>query len=148
VENYIPTVIATLIEPVWVMLNRLLCVLQPFEELRRGNAAASNFIELDYSSLPPQLVIFKALRKKHVALAVVCVMALLANVLAVGFGAMFNEMQTLVAVPQNFTQPCQALFRDIDPTVGPWNVSAAVGGGWDQFYIAMSNLTAMTTMPP
>jgi hypothetical protein len=90
-ENYIPTAIATLIEPLWVLINRLLCLLQPIEELKTCNANAKDSIDLDYSSLPPQLVILKALRARHLVLAAVCSMALLANVLSIAFAGLFHH---------------------------------------------------------
>jgi len=33
VTQYLPTAIATLIEPLWIMINRLFCVLQPIEQM-------------------------------------------------------------------------------------------------------------------
>jgi hypothetical protein len=90
-ENYIPTAIATLIEPLWVLINRLLCLLQPIEELQTCDAKAEDSIDLNYSSLPPQLVVFKALRARHFVLAAVCSMALLANLLSVAFAGLFHH---------------------------------------------------------
>lgn len=146
-ENYVPTVLATLIEPMWVLLNRLLCMLQPLEDLRKSNSPSSRSLSLNYTSLPPQLVVFKAAMKKHMLLSVVCTMALLANVLAVAFGAMFNEEPMLVPKTANITLSYRAEFGDIDGSIGPWNVSANVGDGLDQFYMAMSNLTSATPLP-
>ena len=90
-ENYIPTAIATLIEPLWVLLNRLLCLLQPIEELQSCKAKAKDSIDLNYSSLPPQLVLFKALRAGHLIVAAVCFMALLANLLSIAFAGLFHH---------------------------------------------------------
>lgn len=95
-ENYIPTAIATLIEPLWVLINRLLCLLQPIEELQGCKAKAKNSIDLNYSSLPPQLVLFKAIRTGHIVVATVCFMALLANVLSVAFAGLFHHDTTTV----------------------------------------------------
>ncbi len=41
VLNYILVVFATFLEPFWVLLNRLLYVLEPFEELRKNDGTAS-----------------------------------------------------------------------------------------------------------
>jgi hypothetical protein len=118
-ENYIPTAVATMIEPIWVLINRLLCMLQPIEELQNCNARAKKSIDLDYASLPPQLVIVKALRSKHLVLAAVCTMALLANLLAVSLAGLFNQitidMQHFVSV----AQPLQFRFVPVNGTVGP-----------------------------
>lgn len=146
-ENYVPTIIATLIEPVWVMLNRLLCALQPFEELRKGAATARRSIELNYVSMPPQLAIVKAIVERRFLLGAVCFMALLANLLAVAFGAMFNEATVSVAIAMNFTQVYQPLFKAIDGKAGPYGTTPKDGAGLDQVYITMSNLTTGTSMP-
>ena len=65
-------------------------MLQPFEELRKGQAYASVSLSVKYTSLPPQLVLWKGLRARHIRLAVVCGIAISANVLAVAFNALFE----------------------------------------------------------
>lgn len=130
-------VVATFIEPVWVVLNRLICMLQPYEQLRKGNARADRSISVDYNSLPPQLVIWRAFRAGHILLALVCLMALLANVLAVALGGLLNEATVSIKHPVDFTRPYQA----------PLHTSRLHRGGFDQFYISMSNLTAGTPLP-
>ncbi|KAL5452461.1 hypothetical protein PMIN05_000196 [Paraphaeosphaeria minitans] len=42
-ENYISTAIATLNKPIWVLINRLLRLLQPLEELQDCNACKGSF---------------------------------------------------------------------------------------------------------
>jgi hypothetical protein len=157
IENYIPTALATLIEPVWVLANRLLCMLQPLEELRGGNAVARGSIDADYSTLPPQLVIFKALRSSHFKLAAVCAMALLANILAVAFSGLFQELPTLVPRTLDMSPPYESKFVAINGTVSPDLISdvnvtlsgAFTGGlGRNQFMVAESNYTAGTPLPP
>jgi hypothetical protein len=156
-ENYIPTALATLIEPVWVLVNRLLCMLQPLEELRGGNAVARRSIDADYSTLPPQLVIFKALRSSHFKLAAVCAMALLANILAVAFSGLFQELPTLVPRTMDMIPPYESKFVAINGTVSPGlsskvnvTLSGAFTGGMgrNQFMVAESNYTAGTPLPP
>ncbi|KAF1935402.1 hypothetical protein EJ02DRAFT_428471 [Clathrospora elynae] len=158
VENYIPTALATLIEPVWILINRLLCMLQPLDELRGGNATALKSINADYSSLPPQLVMFKALRSSHFKLAAVCLMALLANVLAVAFSGMFEERAVTVSLRTSLVPPYVAKFVSINGTVGPnmhtqqrltmKSSGAYTGGlGTNQFLVAESNYTAGTSLP-
>ncbi|EFQ84872.1 hypothetical protein PTT_20366 [Pyrenophora teres f. teres 0-1] len=157
-ENYIPTALATLIEPVWVLINRLLCLLQPLEELRGGKAAAKKSIDADYSSLPPQLVVFKALRLSHFKLAAVCLMALLANVLAVAFSGVFEERSVTVPLTTSLVPPYEPRFRAINGSVGPnmpimeqitMKPSGAYTGGVgsDLFLVAESNYTAGTPLP-
>jgi hypothetical protein len=82
-QNYLPTAFATFLEPAWVILNQLLCLLQPFEELRRGNAKFSKSIGAKYTSLPPQLIVLRAVRSGHFILAVVGTITISTNLLAV-----------------------------------------------------------------
>jgi len=156
-ENYIPTAIATLIEPIWLLLNRLLCMLQPLEELQDCDAHAKDSIDLDYSSLPPQLALFKALRSKHLVLASVCAMALLANLLAVSLAGIFNQATIDIRHPIVFSSPLDLKFVPIDGSIGPDSFQqlgsmqasgAYVGGdGHDQFLISESNYTRGTPLP-
>ncbi|KAF1918845.1 hypothetical protein BDU57DRAFT_511601 [Ampelomyces quisqualis] len=158
-ENYIPTAIATLIEPMWILINRLLCLLQPIEELQNCNAKANQSIDTNYSSLPPQLVVFQALRSKHFVLAAVCTMALLANVLAVAFAGLFNQETVNMRHATTFQQLYEPSFASINGNVGPeirmarssiqFSPSGAYqgGDGLDVFLITESNLTRNTSLP-
>jgi hypothetical protein len=155
-ENYIPTAIATLIEPMWILINRLLCMLQPLQELQDCNAKAKKSIDMDYSSLPPQLVVIKALRSKHFVLAAVCTMALLANLLAVAFSGLFNQELYDIQYATTLQPPYQYKIVPINGSVGPGGstfggseASGAyrVGTGEDQFLVAESNLTRKTPLP-
>jgi len=140
IENYIPTVIATLIEPVWVVLNRLMCMFQPFEELRNGNALARRSVDLKYASLPPQFSLSRALGAKHFVLSAVCSMALLANVLAVAFSGLLDEETLAVASHANATAIYNAKMKmDI--------VNDTQTGNPSSFYYSMANFTSGTPMP-
>lgn len=150
VENYIPTAIATFIEPAWVVLNRILCTLQPFEDLRRGKSNPSSSITVDYTSLPPQLTFFKALRARHLVLAAVCWMALLSNLLAVAFSGLFNENIANIAHKTTFSQQLSPVLdtsalnnTDTGEETVLFNRTVT-----DHFYVAMSNLTAGTPLSP
>lgn len=156
-ENYLPTAIATLIEPMWILINRLLCMLQPLEELQDCNAKATKSIDMDYSSLPPQLVVFKALKSKHFVLASVCTMALLANLLAVAFSGLFNQQSFDIKHATSFRPPFSYKIVPINGSIGPSDkadfgsleASGAYqgGNGEDQFLVAESNFTQNTPLP-
>lgn len=153
-ENYIPTAIATLIEPMWILINRLFCLLQPLEELHSSNARASRSVDTDYSSLPPQLVIIKALKSKHFVLVAVCVMALLANVLAVAFAGLFLQKIVDIRQEMTFQAPYQFKFVPVNGSVGPQGPETRFfsgayrgGEGHDHFYIAESNYTRNSSLP-
>ncbi|EMD67172.1 hypothetical protein COCSADRAFT_135871 [Bipolaris sorokiniana ND90Pr] len=156
-ENYIPTAIATLIEPIWLLFNRLLCMLQPIEELQACNAPAKKSIDLNYSSLPPQLVVFKALKSRHFVLAVVCIMALLANLLAVSLAGLFNQTTIDMRYTTTTSPPYDFKFVPINGSIGPiggetfgaLQASGAYqgGNGEDQFLVADSHLRQGTSLP-
>ncbi|KAH5582283.1 hypothetical protein HBI24_115040 [Parastagonospora nodorum] len=156
-ENYIPTAIATLIEPMWILINRLLCMLQPLEELQDCNAKAETSIDTNYSSLPPQLVVLQALRAKHFVLASVCAMALLANLLAVAFSGLFNQVSVDIQHTIALNPTYEPNFVLVNGSVGPLannnqgtpNLSGAYfgGDGADHFLIAESNITRNTSLP-
>jgi hypothetical protein len=140
----------------WILINRLLCMLQPLQELQDCNAKAKKSIDMDYSSLPPQLVVFKALRSKHFVLAAVCTMALLANVLAVAFSGLFNQESRGIQYTTTFQPPYQYKVVPINGTIGPGDdtfggleASGAYRGGTgeEQFLVAESNLTRNTALP-
>lgn len=160
VTNYIPTAIATLIEPIWILINRLFCMLQPFEALQSSKARAAKSIDLNYSSLPPQLAIFKAIRSNHFTLAIVCAMALLGNLLATALAGLFIIDQELMATPTTFAMTFDAKFVSINGSSGPPREGEQVsietvysgayqgGTGEDQFLVAESNYTKNTPLPP
>ncbi|KAK5155716.1 hypothetical protein LTR04_005761 [Oleoguttula sp. CCFEE 6159] len=144
-ENYLPMAFGTFIEPVWVVLNRLMCVLQPFEDLRRGKSTAARSMTIDYTSLPPQLVIWKALRARHILLGAICAMALLANVLAVALQRLLYE--NLVSIPYSTTFVSLYTPKLDGRSLGVASPSHAYVVS-DHFNVALSNLTAGTAMPP
>jgi Protein of unknown function (DUF3433) len=154
-ESYLPTATSTLIEPFWLVLNRHLCILQPFEALRRNQKRAKDSISLDYSSLPPQFTIIKAIKNRHYLLSLVCSMALLANLLAFSFSALFKESASYNREPQAFSHRFDLKFKPLNGSALPFTqVEKDVAlmqnerGVSGQFYVAMSNLTAHTPMPP
>jgi hypothetical protein len=157
-ENYIPTAIATLIEPFWLLMNRLFCLLQPIEQLQDCKAKAKDSIDLDYSSLPPQLVVVRALRSKHFVLAIVCIMALLANLLAVAFAGLFRQETIDMRHAAIFHPPFHMKFVEINGTIGPDAGSREIGSlqfsgayrggnGEEQFLVDSSNYTRGTPLP-
>jgi hypothetical protein len=145
-ENYLPTAVGTLIEPFWVVLNRHLCSLQPFEALRRGKADFRRSIEQDFTSLPPQLVIGKAIALRNYLLATVCGMSLIANVLSVALSGLFFERSVDLSVAAQFGQQLSSKFAVLDGTARP--IAQVRGGTVEPFYIATSNQTANTPLPP
>jgi hypothetical protein len=131
-------------------------MLQPLEELQTCKASAKKSINLNYGSLPPQLVVFKALRSGHFILAAVCSMALLANLLAIAFAGLFNQDSREMWSPTSFSLPFESKFVSINGSVNPTTPRNAAGvasgayqggQGEDQYFIAESNYTSGTPLP-
>ncbi|KAH8908325.1 hypothetical protein BR93DRAFT_976515 [Coniochaeta sp. PMI_546] len=142
-ENYVPTIFATLVEPFLVLLNRLRCVLQPFHDLRQGHKSAKRTFETSYTTIPPQLAVFKALMSGHVLLTGLCVMSLLANILAIALGGLFNEAPVFVSYNTTLQQSqIPILNRTV---IDQSNVPA---GFYDHFYVTMANLSSGTRLTP
>lgn len=151
-ENYIPVAAATMMEPFWLVLNRLICMLQPWEEMRRGNAQSLRSLQLNYHSLPPQFVVWRALSARHLQLAFVCWMSILANGLTVALGGLMYEGTVQVSKSTELTAKYSPTLRMLNGTGAPFN-APNVPFGWrrgtinDEFYRTMSNQTAHTPLP-
>lgn len=147
--NYIPTAFATLVEPLWVLLNRLLCILQPFYDLNKAQRSAKSTMDVRYTALPPQLAFIRAVKSKHFLLAAICVTALLGNVLAVGLGAIFDGSPKIAIYPEHFRSPYQPsldskgldrFYHTIVPLVASYYE--------DPYYAVMANLSYGTSLIP
>ncbi|OHW94646.1 hypothetical protein CSPAE12_06735 [Colletotrichum incanum] len=149
-ENYVPTLFATFLEPFWVLVNRLLCILQPFKDLWTGRRAAGGSINARYTSLPPQLVIWRAVRSGHFVLVAICLLSLLSNLLAIGLGGLFNELPVLVNNTCEFQQTMRPTLNN-DSVLSEDNHRTFLGNVISyemHFYIAMNNITQGTPLPP
>jgi hypothetical protein len=146
------------------MINRLLCVLQPLEQMRGLRAAVPQTITLKYGSLPPQLTLIKAAQGGHFVLAAVCGMSLLANLLATAFAGLFFSATTALPRPMLFSPPFQAKFVTIDESFAPlipnngafgYRGSGIIddpaayrqGMSEDHFLLSDSNFTRNTSLP-
>ena len=89
--SFIPTVIATLLEPFWTLVGRYLALYQPYTELHRGNASPDSSLGLKYTNIPPVLIAPRALRHGHIILFLASMMVITANFLAVALGGIFDQ---------------------------------------------------------
>jgi hypothetical protein len=110
--NYAPTAFATFLEPMWLILSRLLCLLKPYEVLRLGGAKVSQSIGLKYTSIPPQLAVWRALRAKHILLATVCFTTVSTNFLAVFLAGLLNEGLTTDVLTYEGSQKWLPAFKN------------------------------------
>ena len=145
VLNYVPIVFATFLEPFWVLLNRLLCILKPFEELRSGEARLSKSLGAKYTSLPPQLVFWRALSAGHYLLVAVCAMGLSGSLLTVSLGAIFETGPTHLSSNGHFTARFLPQLRQASPPIS--QIGFAVDYS-DHFHVAETNITNKTPLPP
>lgn len=147
-ENYIPMIFSTLLEPFLVVLNRLLCALQPYYDLLDGKRSSRTTIETKYDSLPPQLVVWRAVKAGHYFLAVLSILVLMANVLAIGLGAIFNELSTPVLAARNVT----VLVSPFLSRAGILPERFGIGSVFqyrDHFYTVQTNMSSSTLgLPP
>ncbi|KAL8978645.1 MAG: hypothetical protein Q9205_005820, partial [Flavoplaca limonia] len=144
VLNYIPVTFATLLEPFWVLLNRMLCILQPFEEIRNGRAKPSQSFDVKYTSLPPQLIFWRALRARHLLLVALCLIGFSANFLAVALGALFEDSFVQSQSPLEFSQIITPI---INQTALDRLTQDSPNAYEEHWYVAKSNLTDGTQLP-
>ena len=143
VLSYTPVVFSTFLEPYWLLLNRMLCLLQPFKELKDCRAEARHSLDIRYSSLPPPLVLLRALRAKHYLLTAVCSISLLANVLTVGLGALLSTGPTFLITDNAIRAKNRPLINSTASFMIPAQFDYQ-----DFFYVAESNLSSNTSLPP
>jgi hypothetical protein len=143
IQNYIPTAVGTLIEPVWVVMTRNLGMLQPFESLRKSPKTAAESLNLDYTSLPPQFLILKSLRNGHTLLASLSCMTLLAHFFSVAMSGLFLENLVIVEQKGTFNRLFEPQFVPLNGSAGPFNAN----GENLPFYALTSNVTAHTPFP-
>ncbi|CZS99632.1 uncharacterized protein RCO7_07940 [Rhynchosporium graminicola] len=142
-QNYFPTIFATLLEPVWVILNRILCLLQPFDELRKGNATSAKTIQAKYTSLPPQLVVWRAIKSGHFLLAAVCIIAVSINILAVALSGLIIQGSAIETLPMKSSQQLSPKFSGLPIRNDTFNINY-----YSHFYTVMSNSSGGTPHPP
>lgn len=140
--NYLPVVFATFLEPFWLLLNRILCILRPFEELRMGRARPTKSLMLKYTSLPPQLVIFRALHARHFLLAAICAVGLSANALSVALSGLFQTSIISIGAKEVFKLQNSPSFKQITSLHGTELYPSS-----DPLYVAKSNISDGTALP-
>ncbi|KAF3920201.1 hypothetical protein AA313_de0205764 [Arthrobotrys entomopaga] len=152
--SYIPTAVGTLLEPFWVLLTRFICVLQPFETLRGGNALAANSLVLKFESVPPALTLFSALKSHHFLLSILAATALSTNILAIALGGLFSPITVTESDSAAVTDRYQHIFQAV-PVVdnsGIINETQIPAhsfpvGSLDHYYIIYANDTSNTPLP-
>lgn len=122
--------------------------MEPFRDLKLGNAPASKTVATTYMAIPPQLVIWRAIKARHFILVVLCVTALGANLLGIGLGALFNEDKMTARYPQNISAILSEHFSESFASFDNITFSGPNGPYADHLYFAMANITQGTPLPP
>ena len=143
--NYLPTLLATVMEPLWVLLCRVTALMTPLEELQKRRATASRSLLLRYSSVPPQLLAWRALVNRHWLLMALSAAAILANVLTVALSGLFLQSNEVfidhrLLKPQRRTQFKPEVF-DVDFGIRQQNSQN------DAFWVLQSNFSEGTDLP-
>lgn len=147
--SFIPTAFSTLVEPFWVLLNRLLCILQPFQDLWAKPKAADRSLRVRYTAVPPPLAIWRAAKSGHFLLVGLCAVAMLANVLAVGLGGLFNEAPKTVIYDIDAAPLRNAVFNSPGLDEFYRSISYALASNYeDPYYVAMANISAGNSLTP
>ncbi|KAL8744955.1 MAG: hypothetical protein Q9190_002862 [Brigantiaea leucoxantha] len=134
--NYVPVAFATFLEPFWTLLNAKLCLMKPFAQLQSEEVVASQTMNLRYTSLPPQMILWRALKARHFLLGAVCVTALSTNILAVALSALFNTKDAAIVWPISFNNSFLPSFSQ------PINET-----DYRSLYLAAANFSHGTPLP-
>jgi hypothetical protein len=145
--NLLPTGFATLLEPFWIILNRIFCVLQPFRDLKYGSGRPEATVRARYTSLPPQLALPRALKAKHYLLAMICFVTMSVNILAVALSTLFTESQVTTTIPQQYLPEYSPAFNGTPnlKNISADNLPVTV---LDHFYVVQANLKNKVPLPP
>lgn len=85
-------------------------MMRPLEEFSFGHVMAWRSLLLKYTSLPPQLVSWRALRAGHFSLAALAAVAVMANILTVALGGLFTQTLISRARDAHFMQTYEHQF--------------------------------------
>jgi hypothetical protein len=101
-------------------------------------------VEAKYTSTPPQLAVWRALRSGHFLLATVCAMSISMNILAVALSGLFDESLRDTIIPMDSNATYIPLFNGT-PQLGRQAKSNAYK---DHFYATLANLRENAPLPP
>lgn len=91
IYSYIPTVLATGIEPIMIALGTYHCMVAPYKRLSRpkNRADTSLALSLDFDRSPPQFQLLRAIRSRDAQVGALALAILVVNLLAITFGSLF-----------------------------------------------------------
>lgn len=145
--NFIPTAAATLLGIYLVLLCRIYSFIKPMHDLWRGNVTARSTLLVNYTSIPPQTIFFKAFGAKHFVLGSLSVTTLLSNVLTVTTANIFSLQRTEQVMATQSAALFEANVIDdmVSQKVLPGADRSSTG---DALYSIAGNMTGGTNLPP
>ena len=149
--SFIPTAIATLIEPFWTLVARYLALYQPYTELRRGNASPGSSLGLKYTNTPPVFIAPRALRHGHTFLFLASMMVITANFLAVALGGIFDRGSHLLKSDIMVTYPFTSSINTEIQRPNPVEISTTwtfAKDPMDHWLVVNTNAVEGTNLPP
>jgi len=149
--SFIPTAIATLIEPFWALVGRYLTLYQPYTELHRGNASPGSSLGLKYTNIPPVLIAPRALRHGHIFLFLASMMVITANFLAVALGGIFDrgpqQLKSEIMVTYPFTNSINTQIQRASPLEAN-RAGTFVKDAMEHWLVVNTNVVEGTNLPP
>ncbi|KAK6331589.1 hypothetical protein TWF718_002138 [Orbilia javanica] len=143
---FIPTLIATGLEPIWASINRDISVLQPFYNLLKRNVSAKRSLSLKYQTIPAVLIT-RSLVAHDFLLSVVSLMTVFVSLLAVTLPGIFFENIRAVESSMDF-QP-QVVKPMIPGDFYFWDYTPRrVANFLNAFAAARANITEHISLPP
>ncbi|KAK6524393.1 hypothetical protein TWF281_011301 [Arthrobotrys megalospora] len=127
---FIPTLVATLLEPMWASINRDISVLQPFYNLIKRNVPAKKSLSLKYQTIPV-LLVARSFIARDFLLSLVSFMTALVSLLAVTLPGIF--LVDTRAVGENLEFKPQAASPMIPTGFWLWNTSRFGSETFDRF---------------
>ncbi|KAI5814451.1 hypothetical protein BZA77DRAFT_318896 [Pyronema omphalodes] len=88
-SSYVPMIVSMIFEAYLVLLTSHVTYLWPFKRLLRGNSTAKP-LTFNYDKTPPHLQMFCGFKTRNYLLAALSTSVLLANILAVAIGGLFQ----------------------------------------------------------
>ncbi|KAI5812954.1 hypothetical protein BZA77DRAFT_322708 [Pyronema omphalodes] len=91
-SSYLPTIVAMAFEAFLVLLAGHVALLYPFTQLRdEKKTSSAGPLSINYDKLPPHLQLYGALKTENYLLATLSMSVLIANVIAVALGVLFQK---------------------------------------------------------
>ena len=120
--------------------------MRPLEELRNGNARAQRSLLLNYTSVPPPLVIWRAVKSRDIFLIVLTSTAIAANLLTVALSGLFSQKQ----IYRSYSTTLEPLYLPSFLETNASDTKAIITNSYneyDAFYVASANFTNQTSLP-